>query len=435
MKRLLAILCVIACLCALCVPAMAAGNITVSVKAPADWTNVHLYVWDDDMNNNGGWPGTAMTKGDDGWWTLEIPAGFTNVIANNGEGAAQTYDLKMSGTADAWLTVTEQSGDKFNGVVSNDAEGNDTYAPPADPVSSVSIVGSGLPGLQSWVVEDTAGDMNKVEGQENVYTRIIPFIDPAEMEFKFFGNHKWEGSLNLGAANAGDAVAIGTPMTLTSGAGSQNIKLSVTEACTLKFTLTVTEDGGSLLVETTDEEPDEAPETPDVPTVPEGEKITVYVKFPTDWSGAAVWAWDDGKGNATSAAWPGDLYLVQGDDGWWSVQVPNWVTGILINGNGGGVQTPDIKGFETGKDIWINAYTDYQNPVFSHEVITDIGEPAQTEAPSAPTRETTGLKDNGAQNDTKGGQDLTVLLCIVGSVVIIAIAAVIFIVLKKKKAA
>ena len=50
MKRILAILCVIACLCGLCVPAMAAGTITVSVKAPADWAQVYLYVWDADGN-------------------------------------------------------------------------------------------------------------------------------------------------------------------------------------------------------------------------------------------------------------------------------------------------------------------------------------------------------------------------------------------------
>ena len=70
MKRFLAILCVIACLCGLCVPAMAAGTITVSVKAPAEWTEVFLYIWDNDNNAYEGWPGKAMTK------TTETVNGF-----------------------------------------------------------------------------------------------------------------------------------------------------------------------------------------------------------------------------------------------------------------------------------------------------------------------------------------------------------------------
>ena len=110
MKRILAILCVIACLCGLCVPALAADTITVSVKAPDGWAEVYLYVWENE-NAYETWPGTAMTKGSDGWWTLEIPAGYTNVIANNGNEMPQTVDLKMNGTSDASITVTTDTGD------------------------------------------------------------------------------------------------------------------------------------------------------------------------------------------------------------------------------------------------------------------------------------------------------------------------------------
>jgi len=71
MKRILAILCVIACLCGLCVPAMAAGTITVSVKAPDDWGQVCLYVWENDTPMES-WPGSAMTKGADCWVDVQL---------------------------------------------------------------------------------------------------------------------------------------------------------------------------------------------------------------------------------------------------------------------------------------------------------------------------------------------------------------------------
>ena len=195
---------------------------------------------------------------------------------------------------------------------------------------------------------------------------------------------------------------------------------------------------GRLLVEETDEEPGATPDVPSTPDVelPEGEKITVYVQFPADWKTPAVWAWKEpGPVNATDAAWPGDLFLVKGDNGWWSVQVPNWITGLLINGNGGTVQTPDIKDFEVGKDLWINALTDPQNPVLSYEPI-DVAPPAETEAPTPPVRETEGLKDNAPKNEeSKGGKDLTVILAIAGAAAIIVVAVVIIVIGKGKKKA
>ena len=430
MKRILAILCVIACLCGLCVPAMAAGTITVHVKAPNEWTEVYLYVWESDAMAD--WPGTAMTKGADGWWTLEIPTGYTNVIANNGNEKPQTNDLKMDGNSDAWITVGEDTGDgkHFNATVAKDASGTPSTVP-VPTFGSLGIVGDGVPGLQSWVVEDAAGDMSKVS--ENVYSCVLSFTAGASMKFKFAANHSWDK--NFGGASADMSVAAGATIDMVSG--GQDLTFTAAKDGNVKFTVTVTATGATLKVEETDEEAaiggGNNGGSTDVPT---GEMITVYAKFPADWKGACVWAWDDGKGNATNAGWPGDLYLVKGENGWWSVQVPNWVTGILINANGGGVQTPDIKGFEVGKDIWINAYTDPQNPVYSHEEITDIKPPAETEPVTAPTRETVPpTEPSGTQGENKDGKDLTVLLSIIGSVVIIAIAAVVVIIVKSKKKA
>ena len=428
MKRILAILCVIACLCGLCVPAMAAGTITVSVKAPADWAEVRLYVWEGETPLEG-WPGSSMTKGADGLWTLEIPAGsYTNVIANNGSDAGKTGDLKMDGSADCWI-------DAATGTVYTDAGFSKPFAPAVSTDLPMALVGSGIPGVVEWNPGDPSGDMTKVS--DGVYTKIVSATAGTTMTFKVAGNDKWDNTCNFGSATEGTVVTLGAKVDMISAGDSKDMTLTVDKDCNLKFTVTLVEGGATLLVEETDEEPTTNGGNNGSTDVPAGEKITVYAKFPADWKGACVWAWKEpGPVNATNAAWPGDLYLVKGENGWWSVQVPNWVTGILINANGGGVQTPDIKGFEVGKDIWINAYTDPQNPVYSHEEITDIVEPTTKPPVEATIRPTEGLKDNNQNNtENKGGKDLTVLLSIIGSVVIIAIAAVVVIIVKSKKKA
>ena len=426
MKRTLAILCVIACLCALCVPAMAAGTITVSVKAPADWDVVYLYVWEGDPM--AGWPGTAMTKNGD-WWTLEIPAGsYTNVIANNGEGKPQTSDLKMDGSADCWIVAEATAGVVYTDAACTTPFGGGASTP-STGLNSLALVGTGIPGVGEWNPGDPAGDMVKVS--EGVYTKVIAALAGTTMKFKIAGNDAWDDAYNFGAGEDGVSVAYGTKLDLTNGGGSKDITLTTVNDGNVKFTIDLTGEIPTLLVEETDEPVTEVPDAPDVPAIPEGEKITVYVKFPDDWKGACVWAWKDGVGDADPSGWPGTLTLVKGDNGWWSVQVPNWVEGVLVHGNGASVQTPDMQ-IEAGKDVWINAYTDYKNPVFSYEEITIIPPPADGGNVEVTARPTEGLKKDEAKAEPKG-QDLTVLLAIVGSVVIIAIAAVVVIVLKNKQ--
>ena len=421
MKRTLAILCVIACLCALCVPAMAAGTITVYVKS--SWSQVNLYCWENgDMST---WPGTAMTKGADGLWSLEIPAGsYTNVIAN--DGTNQTADLKMDGSADCWI-------DADAGVVYTDSAFSTPFgggaSTPSTGLNSLALVGTGIPGVGEWNPGDPAGDMVKVS--EGVYTKVIAALAGTTMKFKIAGNDAWDDAYNFGAGEDGVSVAYGTKIDLTNGGGSKDITLTTVNDGNVKFTIDLTGEIPTLLVEETDEPVTEVPDAPDVPAIPEGEKITVYVKFPDDWKGACVWAWKDGVGDADPSGWPGTLTLVKGDNGWWSVQVPNWVEGVLVHGNGASVQTPDMQ-IEAGKDVWINAYTDYKNPVFSYEEITIIDPPADGGNVEVTVRPTKGLNTDEAKAETKG-QDLTVLLAIVGSVVIIAIAAVVVIVLKNKQ--
>ena len=444
MKRILAILCVIACLCGLCVPAMAAGTITVSVKAP--WSQVNLYCWED--GEMATWPGTPMTKNGD-WWTLEIPAGtYTNVIAN--DGSNQTADLKMDGSADCWI-------DAAAGVVYTDAACTKPFggAAPSNPgggvnlggLNSLALVGTGIPGVGEWNPGDAAGDMVKVSN--GVYTKVIAVTAGTAMSFKIAGNDAWDDAYNFGAGEAGTAASVGTKVSLINGGGSQDIAFTATADGNLKFTVDL--NAMTVLIESTNEE---AGNTPVTPPAVDGETYTVYAVVPKDWKNPSIWCWNDSTSNPpTQGAWPGSFTMTKGDDGWYSVEIPVGYNNLLINANGGGVQTPDITG-AGGQDVWINAYTDPNSPVYSFEMIPDDQITPPTTAPHVETtiRPTKGLEPSGNSQNNENTQpsssekpsksevieeikenDITVLLIVIGSVVVLGAVVVIFVVMKKKQ--
>lgn len=267
MKKILALFVALCLLSALFIPALAAEDtITVYVDAPADWNEVALYVWFD--NGAGGttewkpWPGVVMSDDDgDGWYALEIPAGQNNrVIANNNNNGVQTIDLTMDGAIDCWLTVNGNGdGTKLGGDVTYDNPGaaldDMPTAAPTEPVvqelKSLALVGSGLPGIGEWVVEDAAGDMTKVS--DTVWTKELAVTNGATLTFKVAGNDAWDSGYNFGGAEDPTAVTVGTALAMVGGNESKNMTLTATKDCTLKFTVTLAEDGtASLLVEETE---------------------------------------------------------------------------------------------------------------------------------------------------------------------------------------
>lgn len=351
-------------------PAMAANTITVYVQAPDDWYYATLYVW----NNDGaysGWPGTYMNWNTNGWWYLEIPAGYPNVIVTDSYGT-QTFDLKMDGYSDCWIKLNNMNGEKYEATVYTDAACTQPYEHEQETLNSMSIVGSGLPGLSEWDIEDPAGEMNEIS--PGIYSLVLSFEADDRATFKFCGNHDWGCEYQFGGLQEDIWMYSGYGIYLGAGGLSYNINFITYYTCNIRITLDINPyldygDNPTLTIEETYDEPDVSPSHPEEPE----EMITVYAKVPYGWNDVGVWIWDVGTGEDIDMdPWPGQLKMTLNDDGWYSVQVPARMTGILVNANGGGILTPDITGFLPGYDLWIDAYTDPYAPVYSYSEITDI---------------------------------------------------------------
>ena len=77
----------------------------------------------------------------------------------------------------------------------------------------------------------------------------------------------------------------------------------------------------------------------------------LYVSVPDDWVEPQIWAWDD-AGNGAFESWPGgETEEVPGNPGWYFAYLPNWAVNIIVNANGGTVQT-DVLVAE-GNIFWI----------------------------------------------------------------------------------
>lgn len=86
-----------------------AEDITVSVQAPADWAEPHLWAWSapDGTNAFSAWPGEALQDAGNGWLTLTVPGWINSIIVNGNEGTVQTADLSVDVGKDVWIVVTD----------------------------------------------------------------------------------------------------------------------------------------------------------------------------------------------------------------------------------------------------------------------------------------------------------------------------------------
>lgn len=400
MKRILALLCVMACLCALALPAMAAEDaIIVTAQVPSDWEKAYIHVWGDsgDLTT---WPGQEMTKGDDGRFSVEILSGYNKILINKGDDSGKSQDMDFNGSANCWIV--------FNG---NNSVSYDTDPGIVDvenmPVvlNSLAIVGSGIPNVSEWNPGDGNG---KMTANGNVYTISFDLYKDSAITFKICGNGSWDSGFNYGATADGVTVTAGAAVELLNGNDSKNLTYTATQDCTLTVTADLSAEPATVTVKETKK---------DMAPPPEVEMVTVTATVPSGIT-PYIYTWDD---NGSNAGWPGVAMTQKGDS--WTAEIPATSKNLIINDGGEG-KTADTP-IESGKALDIVVKDGWAIEV------TVKGDSASTGDNTSTDDTTTGTVDN---TDPAPKKDNTIVIIIVAIVVAVgAITAVAVVIILKKK--
>lgn len=298
-----------------------------------------------------------------------------------------------------------------------------------DTVQSLAVVGSGIPGVGEWNPADPAGDMTEVS--DGIYEKVIALSAGTTMTFKIAGNDAWDDSCNFGT---GSALELGTVTELPINAGGGDMTFTASEAMNLKITVDITKDTATILLESTDEkaeEPAEKPEeekpteTPDAPAAEGNVLVHAYVPEGTS---PSFWAWQGSTQKNAFEAWPGNPMTKSGD--WYTIEVPNWCDGMIVNNGSDEKKTQDIT-VEAGKEVWIvvNPY-DWMSSVAYYEE-PNLAEVLPTEPPAEEevetSRPTVGETTATKKNEEKPAEDnraakRTKALVIIGTAVLAIIA-------------
>lgn len=288
------------------VPAM----VPVAVHVPEGWEAPSLWAWADDGTNAfAAWPGEELEALAEGWFYTYVPEFVENVIVSanqDTDNAVQTDALAVKAGEEVWITVAED----LTAEISYEAQLRTeipeyvqrfvvhAYVPLSWKTANLWAWSApdGTNAFESWPGKEMK------EGQDGWFTCKAPV---------------WVNSLIV-SGNDGDVQ--------TEDIAIEGKELWLTVYKDLRFDIRY-------------EDPNKAVED-----------VTVHVQVPADWAEPCCWAWSAPDGTNAFAAWPGEALVQEGD--WYTIQVPGWINSVIINANGGTVQTTDLS-VETGKELWI----------------------------------------------------------------------------------
>lgn len=109
--------------------------------------------------------------------------------------------------------------------------------------------------------------------------------------------------------------------------------------------------------------------------------VLIYVEAPDGWESPHVWAWDaDGTGAYANLGWPGKAMVEDNDNsGWYYLYVPAGMVNIIVNANGGTIQT---EAFTIGTDnVWVTIEEVVDGESTTYEAATDTVKATTGELP------------------------------------------------------
>ncbi len=283
----------------------------VYANVPDGWAYPCVWAWDDSgATAFAAWPGEQMEPdpANEGWYYLYLPAGMDCVIINANDGGVQTGDCRID-KKNAWLTIAEDAtaAVSFEALTQGDAPAYTEY------FTVYAKVDESWENPCVWAWQDPEGT--------NAFAA-------------------WPGRSMKQNANgwASARIPAWCNSIILNGNGGAVQTEDIKDLDPADLWLTVMADASFEL-------------TYDDPTAPKAEDVTVYAKVPGDWAEPCLWAWSHPDGANAFTAWPGEK-LAAGEGGWYTLQVGGWINSIILNANGGSVQTTDIR-VEEGKDLYL----------------------------------------------------------------------------------
>ena len=290
--------------------AEAPAMVPVAVHVPEGWGTPSLWAWADDGTNAfAAWPGEELEALAEGWFYTYVPEFVENVIVSanqDTDNAVQTDALAVKAGQEVWITVAEDLSAEISYEAQLRTEIPEyvqrfvvhAYVPLSWKTANLWAWSApdGTNAFESWPGKEMK------EGQDGWFTCKAPV---------------WVNSLIV-SGNDGDVQ--------TEDIAIEGKELWLTVYKDLRFDISY-------------EDPNKAVED-----------VTVHVQVPADWAEPCCWAWSAPDGTNAFAAWPGEALVQEG--GWYTIQVPGWINSVIINANGGTVQTTDLS-VETGKELWI----------------------------------------------------------------------------------
>lgn len=318
-------------LCLLLLPLVSVAEetpemIAVHAQVPDDWQFPCAWAWNEAGENAfSAWPGDMMEPdaANKGWYYIYVPAGMESVIINANDGSVQT-DAVAINKQTAWITAADDK----TAAVSFEAQTAGEIPAYTERFTVYAQVDASWEAPCIWAWADPAGTNafaawpgRAMKPAENGwYSAMVPV---------------WCNSIiingNSGAVQTADIKDL------------DPADLWVTIDAEAAYDVTY-----------------------DDPTAPVAEDITVYARVPEDWAEPYLWAWSHPDGTNAFVSWPGEA-LTAGEDGWYAITVPGWINSIIINANGGSVQTTDLR-VDAGVNLYVTvagaeeAVVSYEKP-------------------------------------------------------------------------
>ena len=295
--------------------------VSVVVKVPADWEEPCVWAWADDGTNAfAAWPGEPMDALDeDGWYYTYVPEFVQNIIVNANEGTVQIDAVAVEAGAPVWVTVADDLAAEVSYEALTEGE--------IPEYVERFIVHAYVP--LSWKTADLWA-WSAPDGT-NAFA-AWPGLSLKENDNGWFTGRApvWVNSIIISGND-------GTVQTEDVAIEGQELWITVYED--LSYDLAYAD-------------PDKAVAD-----------VTVHAQVPADWSEPHCWAWSAPDGTNAFTSWPGEAFTQDG--GWYTITVPGWINSVIVNANGGTVQTSDLS-VEPGLEIWI-IVTDAENAQVLYE--------------------------------------------------------------------